>query len=230
MTTLPETLHSCKVLLPEEFYRVHQALWETEHIARLAARLLQFWQEGVPSAFPLPHFSVECTPPLAEVFVFFKATLAAWHQAGDKSERSLLQQFAEALVAAGCSRILILLGQRFTPASITDARAIPPTRTRLIAAVNKEYKQGLTSGARAWTKHAHRSSDKFWGEIKGSTADKNNGSLQLISRILDNTTWWNIFGHYAHDTVYEARVSTGHGVRWGKGGDELIGFLEPFDE
>jgi len=30
--------------------------------------------------------------------------------------------------------------------------------------------------------------------------------------------------------VFEARLPTGHGARWGHGGEEFIGFLEPFDE
>ena len=48
--------------------------------------------------------------------------------------------------------------------------------------------------------------------------------------ILDAATWWNVFGHFQHDVVYEARVPSGHGARWGFGGNEFIGFLEPFDE
>ena len=36
--------------------------------------------------------------------------------------------------------------------------------------------------------------------------------------------------HFKHVLVYEARVSSGHGARWGHGGDEFIGFLEPFVE
>lgn len=230
MQTLQDTLQACKSMLPEQFYQTHQGLWQNEHIDRLATRLLALREQGVPAEFPLPHFSVECTPPLAQAFAFFAAPLDNWRQAENKTGEPLLRQFAEAFVAAGCQHILLLLGQRFTPASLTDARAIPPTRARLMAAVNQEYKQGLTAGARAWTKHAHRSSDKFWGEIKGSAADKNNGALRLITHILDNATWWNMFGHYVHQVVCEARVATGHGVRWGKGGDELIGFLEPFDE
>jgi hypothetical protein len=30
--------------------------------------------------------------------------------------------------------------------------------------------------------------------------------------------------------VFEARLSSGHGARWGHAGGEFIGFLEPFDE
>ena len=43
---------------------------------------------------------------------------------------------------------------------------------------------------------------------------------RVIAR--DSATWWNVFGHFAHEVVYEARVPSGHGARWGFGGDEFI--------
>jgi hypothetical protein len=88
----------------------------------------------------------------------------------------------------------------------------------------------LSVAARALAKHAHRSPEKFWGAVTGTTDEKNSTAEKMLVHILDNTTWWNVFGHYKHALVYEARVPTGHGVRWGHGGDELIGFLEPFNE
>ena len=230
MTKLVDTLQACKILLPEDFFRVYAKLFEPEHVERLASRLLNFWEHGVPASFPEPHFSVECTPPLSEVFAPFETSLIAWERASDKLASQLLQQFAASIVAAGCKNILILLGQRLTPASLTDVQGIPPTRAQLIAAVQQPYNKEMTVAGRAWSKHAHRSPDKFWGEVRGSSADKNQAAFKLIVSIMDNTTWWNIFGHFQHETVYEARVPTGHGVRWGKGGNELIGFLEPFDE
>jgi hypothetical protein len=59
---------------------------------------------------------------------------------------------------------------------------------------------------------------------------KNALAEQILNGILDQTTWWNVFGHFSHETVYEARVPLGHGARGRLGGSELIGFLEPFDE
>ena len=40
--------------------------------------------------------------------------------------------------------------------------------------------------------------------------DKNAAARQLIETILGGATWWNVFGHYAHDTVFEARLPSGH--------------------
>jgi hypothetical protein len=233
MISLQSTLTACVPLLLDDFQRAHSRLFEEEHLARLASRLLAFAREGVPSAFPLPHFAAECTPPLADTWAPFRESVAQWLAAEDKLSPPLLQRFADALVAAGCKRLLILLGQRLTPASLTDARAIPPTRARLLASANREHNPAdhLTVSARALSKHAHRSPEAFWGgEVRGSVPEKNARAVEVLNRILDNTTWWNVFGHFAHDLVYEARVPSGHGARWGFGGDEFIGFLEPFDE
>lgn len=230
MANLQDTLIACKTFLPESFQKEHARLWEPEHIERLATRLLKFSQEGVPEVFPPPHFSVECTPPLAMAYAYFQKPLGQWQPALQKDAPELARLFAEAMQTATCKHILILLGQRQTPASLTDARGIPPTRAKLLESINRVHSQGLTVGGRAWAKHAPRSTDKFWGEVRGSAADKNQSALKIITHILDHTTWWNVFGHFAHDTVYEARVASGHGVRWGKAGQEFIGFLEPFDE
>jgi hypothetical protein len=82
--------------------------------------------------------------------------------------------------------------------------------------------------ARAWEKHAPRSGEAFWGKVTGNDRDKNAAALALVRKILTGATWWNVFGHYVHDTVFEARVPGGHGARWGRDGAVFIGFLEPF--
>jgi hypothetical protein len=232
MTTLADTLQDCAALLPEAFRTEHARLFEDEHLARLAARLLAFHQQGVPAERPLPHFAAEITPPLADSWAFFRDAVAAWDTAADKEATAILQQFADALAAAGTKHVLLLLGQRLTPASLTDARAIPPTRAELLAAANQLHAppDHLTVAGRALTKHVHRSPEAFWGEVRGSALEKNAAAVHVITQVLDNTTWWNIFGHFQHEVVYEARVPTGHGARWGHGGGEFIGFLEPFDE
>jgi hypothetical protein len=233
MISLQHTLRASIPFLQEDFRAANARLFEDEFVARLADRMLQFARDGVPAALPLPHFAAECTPPLAEAWKFFREPVAHWQALDDKLSPLLLWQFADALVAAGCKNLLILLGQRLTPASLTDARAIPPARARLLASANQEHNPAdrLTVAARALSKHAHRSPEAFWGDpVRGSVAEKNARAVEMLNRILDNATWWNVFGHFAHELVYEARVPSGHGARWGFGGDEFIGFLEPFDE
>ena len=65
--------------------------------------------------------------------------------------------------------------------------------------------------------------------MSGPTAVRNAQAIEVLTRVLTGRTWWNVFGHFAHDTVFEARLPTGHGARWGHDGTEFIGFLEPFD-
>jgi hypothetical protein len=144
----------------------------------------------------------------------------------------VVQAFADALVHVDFKYVLILLGQRLTSASLTDARAIPPTRAQLLAAATRPHSAGdpLTVVARALAKHARRSPEAFWGVARGPVSERNAAALRLLEDILDHTTWWNVFGHFQHDLVYEVRIPSGHGARWGHDGTEFIGFLEPFDE
>lgn len=90
--------------------------------------------------------------------------------------------------------------------------------------------EDLSSAARALAKHAHRSSDGFWGNATGPVAAQNKHAMELVVTLLVEHTWWNVFGHFQHDTVFEARLPSGHGARWGAAGTTFIGFLEPFDE
>lgn len=57
---------------------------------------------------------------------------------------------------------------------------------------------------------------------------KNENAKNLVAKLIDNKTWWNIFFHYKHRLVYEIRVESGHGIRWNKEETNIIGFLEPF--
>lgn len=232
MTSLSDLFTECIPLLPESFRAEHARLFLPEHLDRLSARLRAFHRDGVPSERPLPHFSAECTPPLLDSFGFFAPALKQWAATSNAPPPSLIRAFADAMTAAGCAHLLLLLGQRRTPASLTDARGIPPPRTTLLASALRPCgpSDPLTVAARALSKHAHRSPAQFWGAATGSVSIKNEAAAALLNRILDEATWWNVFGHYKHNTVFEARVPTGHGVRWGQDGQELIGFLEPFDE
>jgi hypothetical protein len=227
-----ETLHEGAALLPESFRLSHARLFAEEHLRRLAERLAQFQASGVPLAQPPPHFAAECTPPLAGAWEPFREPMSLWRGAADHLAPALLEAFAAALIAAGTRSLLLLLGQRLTPASITDERAFPPTRSELLAAAARLHEGDavLTVAARALTKHVPRTTGQFWGEIKGSSAMKNERALALLQQILDQATWWNVFGHFQHELVYEARIPSGHGARWACQNIEFVGFLEPFDE
>jgi hypothetical protein len=229
MRSIHDALRSSRPFLPEPLRTDLAPLFaDEERLAVLSSRLLVFSRQGVPDRLPPPTFPAECTPPLVDAFAPFRAALAFWHEHPD--DPTVPQRLANAITAAGCAQVLVLLGQRITPGSITDARGLPPPRDRLLASAFRPHSQAdpLTVAARALAKHAHRGS--FWGECTGSVADKNATAEALVNRLLDEATWWNVFGHFAHGLVYEVRLESGHGARWGRAGEEFIGFLEPFED
>jgi hypothetical protein len=230
MNSLRETLSACVSYLPESYRSEYGGLLAPEWLDRLADRLLTIHRTGVPTERPRPHFSAECTPPVEPTYAYFVDALRAWQ--ADPAGPVTARAFADALRAAGCANMLLLLGQRRTPATLTDARGIPPARGVLLAAAEQPCgpREPLTVAARALAKHVHRSPEAFWGKVAGSAADKNRAAREVLEALLDGATWWNVFGHYKHETVFEARVPSGHGARWGKAGTLFIGFLEPFDE
>jgi len=230
MKNLTQLLLDCPQYLDHEWQQLHKDLFVKEHMEKLAKTLLHLLLSGTNDKRPLPHFHVECTPSISIAFHHFAHVMLELQRNSFSLTEQGTRLLCKALQSAGCQNILILLGQRHTPASITDHRAIPPTTQELMSSAFEEAKQQLSVAARAWTKHVGRSEDQFWGQVKGSAQTKNKTAHQIVLSILENTTWWNVFYHYKHQYVYEARVKSGHGVRWGNKGKEFIGFLEPFLE
>jgi hypothetical protein len=225
---LARALFACQTYVPEPFRSDCVRLFHPEHLAKLAARLDEFHRHGVPHAFPTPHLSMETTPPLREAWVPFAAFMQSWQQSGEQASPDLLRLLAEALVAATIGHVLVLLGQRRTPGSLTDARAIPPPAEELLRATARPYHGRLSVGARALSKHLQRSRSGYWGELTGNDEAKNQRAHEVLQTMLRDATWWNVFEHYKHQVVFEARVAEGYGARWGRDGQAFIGFLEPF--
>ena len=210
--------------------------------ARLAKRIGWLWIWGrVPHGWPAPHFDVEETPDLAALL----APLTELSTIGGGPSSGALRGVLESL---GLRGVLLLLGQRLTPASVTDVRAIPPTGEALLAPIDAPHSEGstLSVGARALAKHAaRRENPQIWGVVRGSDEEKNRLARSVVERVLDGTTWWNVFTHFQHDVVCEARLDSARGVRWalrptspvapsslpipGAAEPRLIGFVEPHD-
>lgn len=222
ISALQETLSKCVALLPEADRSWATALLRPDLVGRLAARLLESHARGGSIDRPEPHFFEEVTPSLGPVFDPFRLLLS--------DGIADAQRWADALTAVGIGGALLLLGQRRTPASLAGVNAVPPTLETLTASANAPCnpRAELSVAARAWSKHAPRSASSFWGTPAGDEADKNAAARHLVEAILNGATWWNVFGHYVHDTVFEARLPSGHGARWGDRGTVFIGFLEPF--
>ena len=49
----------------------------------------------------------------------------------------------------------------------------------------------MTVGARALCKHAHRSSEGFWGQVKGTEIEKNEMANGIAKLIVDECVWIN---------------------------------------
>ena len=104
----------------------------------------------------------------------------------------------------------------------------PPTRQECLSAFTASASNtGLTAGAKAWSKHAHRSSDAesgagWWGgQPKGPVASINQRALVLFNRVVDNATWRNLHWLPHQVLVYEVRVEEGYGMRWSQDHGQL---------
>ncbi|GMY32580.1 hypothetical protein FCV25MIE_27822 [Fagus crenata] len=119
-----------------------------------------------------------------------------------------------------------LLGLTHTTGTIPNA--LPPSRSTLISSFMLPYKPNvkgctLTHGARALTKHANRSSSKYWGALEGSDSDKNRLSLDVIYHLIAHCSWLNVHIVPPHGAVFEIRVADGYGARWSKDGSKFPG-------
>lgn len=128
--------------------------------------------------------------------------------------------------------LLALIGMRWTAGSTTR---LPPSINALRRSFNARHNDGksskfvslLTVGARAWAKHSHRDSSKWWGECKGSEAVKCDAANKLLEKLLADAVWVNCHWLPHDEVVVEVRVKEGFGARWSVSGDAFRGFLEP---
>ncbi|OJA19201.1 hypothetical protein AZE42_09854 [Rhizopogon vesiculosus] len=112
----------------------------------------------------------------------------------------------------------------------------PPTREECLIAFSIPNRVGLMAGARAWSKHSHRSRVEtpgvgdlpvdrnregqmkinigWWGTPYGSVSSINGRALALFERVVVKSTWRNIHWLPHQVLVYEVRVEEGYGMRW----------------
>lgn len=142
----------------------------------------------------------------------------------DKASR-IAATAAFMLKIGGSRGVLTLLGFRQT---IGSRNIAPLTRAQCVHSFSQIHgKATLTVGARAFTKHCQRSSDGWWGELKGNDATKNRVALAKVNEILDTAVWKNIHSlPHAHVTM-ELRNALGFGARWTIEDQAFRGFLEP---
>lgn len=102
---------------------------------------------------------------------------------------------------------------------------IPPSEEECLNAFLVPNRTGLTAGARAWSKHAHRSGIShggvtselsWWGQPKGPLNVINEKAVALFWKIMSSVTWRNLHWLPHQILVYEVRVIEGYGMRWSK--------------
>ena len=124
--------------------------------------------------------------------------------------------------------ILTLLGIRETTGSLNNY--LPIDKNILINSFNNLHspKSKLTVGARALTKHSHRSiTDNFWPDQNGKEQEKNDKANKILEKILNECVWINIHGLPHEVGILEIRVEKGYGMRWEINNNFFRGFLEP---
>jgi len=201
------------------------ALWQPEHLERLADRLTALQVAVVDR--PAPTFAEETTPPLEPIFASWRAVLA---EVDDSTE--VLRSLAFRLEATGLDGLLVLMGMRRTPGSLSGMGAIPPLTRDLLRVAELPFRPSdpLSVAGRAWTKHVPRSDSDFWGSVSGNAVEQNRVAIGLVRRLLRGATWWNVYGHIQRGTLFEVRIPSGHGARWETAGPTFVGFVEPFQE
>jgi hypothetical protein len=193
---------------------------QQEHLLLFTNRLFQYYEKDLLLTQPLPYFEEEIKQNIKESFDNF---IELFNQKED-----LPKAIKETITKVPFKHILLLLGQRITPASVQDERAIPPLRERLLESCFKPFNNETSVGVRAWEKHVGRYENSVMGKVKGNQLEKKKKVAELITFMIENATWWNIFYHYKHGLVYEIRIENGQGMRWTSDGKQFIGFLEHF--
>mmetsp|Transcript_13858 Transcript_13858/g.20732 ORF Transcript_13858/g.20732 Transcript_13858/m.20732 type:complete len:326 (+) Transcript_13858:198-1175(+) len=153
-----------------------------------------------------------------------------------KVPKRVIANMRELLLTMGTRGISLILGLRTT---VGSADLCPPDRELLLEAFNEPHtpssdlslssyqqpiqtkqkgkkKSILTVGARAVCKHAHRSSENFWGDCTGPEAKKNITAFQLVEKLMNSCSWINIHnmsGVQNSDIIIEVRTLEGYGAR-----------------
>ena len=201
-------------------------LLHNEHWTIIGERIYSFIYKNEIQHPLLPTFEEEIISDYPKHYQYFKDLKSI----GRKSDEAKTQLIVEIIEKTPIESLLIILGQRKTPATITDENGIPPLKEQLIASCFEPYNNQICKAARAREKHISRNNkDTFWGKIEGTPKEKEQATKATVKNIIEEKTWWNVFTHYKHDVVYEIRVASGEGIRWKKNNLELIGFLEPFE-
>jgi len=216
-------------LFSDSWKKEYGLFFHTEHLFRF----VEFSRKGFKDGFPdysLQSSFTTVIPIYSAQVLALKRSYGAIESVNYKVNASGKKQLQEAIEGLPFSTVLLVMGQRLSSTSITTSNALPPLVEVLHTACFKPYNNQMSIAVRAWEKHAERSSDRFWPERKGNAKQKEVLVTTLVSQFFNQWQWWNVYSHQKHDTVFEIRIESGHGMRWTADGQHFIGFLEPFIE
>lgn len=213
--------------ISDDWKNKYGELLHKEHWNKLATNIFCFVFKNEMNHNPRPIFSEEIVADYPSHYQYFEPLKLMIVQ----SENSSAIQIANLIEITPIQSLLIILGQRKTPATLTDEKGIPPLKEPLLESCFAPYNEQICKATRAREKHISRNEQEtFWGKIKGSPKEKEQTTQTLVKKIIEEKTWWNVFTHYKHEVVYEIRITSGQGIRWKLNELTLIGFLEPFLE
>lgn len=211
--------------ISDDWKNKYSQLLNDEHWSVIVDRIFSYVFKNKIAHNSLPTFSEEIIPDYESHYEYFenlKHSLTI-------NENQNAQLIAQTIEKTPIESLLIILGQRKTPATITDENGIPPLKNQLLKSSFELYNEQICKAARAREKHISRNeTDTFWGKIEGTPEEKEQAAKAIVRKIINEKNWWNVFTHYKHEVVYEIRVASGQGIRWKLNNLELIGFLEPF--
>ena len=225
---LAQLIEDSKPFFSKDWLDVNRVFFDMYYIAMFSKRLMHFYEFGITDELPLPHFSEEVTPHLTYSFSFYKDVIAILKQDDFMVNDHNKQMVSEAIQNTPFEHILLIMGQRQTPATIKTAEGLPLKMEVLYESCLKPHNNQISVGVRAWEKHVDRTENLFWGKPEGTPQQKENQLKTILTNVIEHHTWWNTFYHYKHEVVFEIRVESGHGIRWSYNDQSLIGFLEPF--
>mmetsp|Transcript_10949 Transcript_10949/g.21424 ORF Transcript_10949/g.21424 Transcript_10949/m.21424 type:complete len:279 (+) Transcript_10949:68-904(+) len=197
------------------------------------AQVFTMWSSRGEFPIKFVTLSAESTPEIVSKLNSFTPQVTALISTLDDPQS--LAMLERLLLLLGPRGVLTCLGVRHTPGSV-DKYCLP-TRAALERAFgqrhSKEESKGsnLTVGARALTKHCHRSSEGFWGKIRGTEETLNQQALGVMNRLLNNCVWVNLHCLPKGEAIVEVRVGEGYGARWYVLQQQSFrGFVEPMME
>lgn len=197
------------------------------------AQVFTMWAARGEFPIKFATFATDSTPEIITKLNSFTPQVIAMVSAlEDPRSLALLERLLHLLGPRG---ILTCLGVRQTPGSV-DKHCLP-ARAALERAFSqrhsKEESKGsaLSVGSRSLTKHCHRSSEGFWGKIRGTEEVLNQQAIGVLNRLLNDCVWINIHCLPKGEAIIEIRVSEGYGARWYVLQQQSFrGFVEPMME